>query len=61
VTIDGKAPGADHGADVDASGNGVVESQRLYQLVRMQGGMAERTFAIEFLDPGVQAYAFTFG
>ncbi|MFD2138007.1 hypothetical protein ACFSLT_27270 [Novosphingobium resinovorum] len=56
-----QGPGADHGADVDASGNGAVESQRLYQLVRMQGGMAERTFAIEFLDPGVQAYAFTFG
>jgi hypothetical protein len=61
VTIDGQAPGADHGADVDPRGNGLVDGQRLYQLVRMQGGTAERTFAIEFLDPGVQAFAFTFG
>lgn len=61
VTVDGKAPGADHGTDVDPDGNGVVDGQRLYQLVRMQGGTAERTFAIEFLDPGVQAFAFTFG
>ncbi|MEE4452938.1 cytochrome c biogenesis protein DipZ [Novosphingobium resinovorum] len=61
VTIDGKAPGADHGTDVDPRGNGVVDGQRLYQLVRLHGGMAERTFAIEFLDPGVQAFAFTFG
>ncbi|MFT4053175.1 MAG: cytochrome c biogenesis protein DipZ [Novosphingobium sp.] len=61
VTIDGKAPGADHGADVSPDGSGVVGEQRLYQLVRMKDGAAERTFAIEFLDPGVQAFAFTFG
>jgi thiol-disulfide isomerase/thioredoxin len=61
VTIDGKPPGADHGTDTDADGNGVVEGQRLYQLVRQRGAIADRTFAIEFLDPGVQAYAFTFG
>lgn len=61
VTVDGMAPGADHGTDVDPHGNGVVDGQRLYQLIRMQGSTAERTFAIEFLDPGVQAFAFTFG
>jgi thiol-disulfide isomerase/thioredoxin len=61
VTIDGEAPGADHGADVDADGQGVVDGQRLYQLVRQSGAIMDRTFEIEFLDPGVQAYAFTFG
>jgi cytochrome c biogenesis protein CcdA/thiol-disulfide isomerase/thioredoxin len=61
ITLDGKAPGADHGADTDAAGNGVVTDQRLYQLVRQQGAIGDRTFAIEFLDPGVEAFAFTFG
>jgi thiol-disulfide isomerase/thioredoxin len=61
VTIDGKAPGDSHGVDVDAEGNGVVSGQRLYQLVRQSGPITDRTFEIEFLDPGVQAYAFTFG
>jgi len=61
VTINGKAPGVDHGTDTDAEGQGVVDSQRLYQLVRQNGAIKDRTFAIEFLDPGVHAYAFTFG
>jgi cytochrome c biogenesis protein CcdA/thiol-disulfide isomerase/thioredoxin len=61
VTIDGAAPGADHGADIDADGRGAVDGQRLYQLIRQHGAISDRTFAIEFLDPGVQAYAFTFG
>ncbi|MBR8094350.1 cytochrome c biogenesis protein DipZ [Burkholderia cenocepacia] len=61
VTLDGTAPGAAHGADVDAQGYGTVTGQRLYQLVRQPGPIADRTFAIEFLDPGVDAYAFTFG
>jgi thiol-disulfide isomerase/thioredoxin len=61
VTIDGNAPGADHGTDTDADGQGVVDSQRLYQLVRQNDVISDRTFAIEFLDPGVYAYAFTFG
>jgi cytochrome c biogenesis protein CcdA/thiol-disulfide isomerase/thioredoxin len=61
VTIDGKAPGVDHGMDTDADGNGTVNAQRLYQLVRQANGSGERLFEIEFLDPGVQAYAFTFG
>lgn len=61
VTIDGKAPGADHGSDIDADGNGTVTSTKLYQLVRQSGDIEARNFEIRFLDPGVQAYAFTFG
>ncbi|HEY1983337.1 MAG TPA: cytochrome c biogenesis protein DipZ [Xanthobacteraceae bacterium] len=61
VTLDGAAPGADHGPDTDADGQGTVDGQRLYQLVRQNGAITDRTFEIEFLDPGVQAYAFTFG
>ncbi|KRE88380.1 cytochrome C biogenesis protein [Frateuria sp. Soil773] len=61
VAIDGKPPGADHGMDTDADGNGTVSEQRLYQLVRQAHGSGERLFEITFLDPGVQAYAFTFG
>ncbi len=61
VRIDGQPPQADHGFDTDAQGLGVVDAQRLYQLVRQQGGARERLFEIEFLDPGAQAYAFTFG
>ncbi|SAL24203.1 cytochrome c biogenesis protein transmembrane region [Caballeronia arvi] len=61
VTIDGAAPGASHGADVAADGSGVVTSARLYQLVRQSGAVEDRTFEIEFLDPGAQAFSFTFG
>jgi cytochrome c biogenesis protein CcdA/thiol-disulfide isomerase/thioredoxin len=61
VTIDGRAPGADHGMDVDADGYGIVTEDRLYQLVRQHGGIQDRTFRIEFLALGVQAYSFTFG
>jgi hypothetical protein len=61
VLIDGKPPGPDRGMDIDAAGNGTVTGQRLYQLVRQKGGSKERLFTITFLDPGVEAYAFTFG
>jgi cytochrome c biogenesis protein CcdA/thiol-disulfide isomerase/thioredoxin len=61
VRLDDKAPGADAGADAAADGTGLVTTQRLYQLVRQKGPVKDRTFWIEFLDPGVQAYAFTFG
>ncbi len=61
VTIDGEPPGGSHGADVDADGHGTVTGQRLYQLVRQSGKILDHTFEIQFLDPGVQAYAFTFG
>jgi len=61
ILIDGKAPGADHGMDADAAGYGQVTRQRLYQLVRQKAGSRKRLFAIEFLGPGAEAYAFTFG
>src|SRR5271170_605850 len=61
VTIDGNAPGEDHGVDTNSSGEGTVTENRLYQLVRQKGAVADRTFTIEFLDSGVQAFAFTFG
>lgn len=61
VSIDGQAPGDAHGVDVSPDGSGQVTEQRLYQLVRQSGGVKDRTFSIEFLDPGVSAYAFTFG
>ena len=61
ITLDGAAPVADHGLDVDADGTGTVQDGRLYQLVRQAGAIADRTFEIEFLDPDVRAYAFTFG
>src|SRR5271165_1378424 len=61
ITIDGTPPGDNHGADTDADGQGTVTSQRLYQLVRQSGAITDHTFEIHFLDPGVQAFAFTFG
>lgn len=61
VTIDGRAPGADHGADIDAQGNGVIGATRLYQLVRQAGKVGPRRFEIRFLDRGAEVYAFTFG
>jgi len=61
VLIDGKPPGAAHGADVDADGNGMAADQRLYQLIRQPGPIGDREFEIQFLDPGVEAFAFTFG
>ncbi|MEP9360077.1 redoxin domain-containing protein [Sphingomonas sp. KR3-1] len=61
VTIDGRAPGASHGVDVDAGGWGEVKEDRLYQLVRQTGAITDRTIAIEFSRPGARAYVFTFG
>ncbi len=61
VLLDGQPPGAAHGADVDSQGNGTVAEQRLHQLIRQPGTVTDRIFEITFLDPGVQAYVFTFG
>jgi thiol-disulfide isomerase/thioredoxin len=61
VKIDDGRPGQHHGSDTDAEGNGVVTETRLYQLVRQSGTVQEHTFEIRFLDPGVGAFAFTFG
>jgi thiol-disulfide isomerase/thioredoxin len=61
VLIDGQAPGAAHGSDIDEQGNGTVTQQRLYQLIRQSLPITDRQFEIEFLDPDVEAFAFTFG
>jgi hypothetical protein len=61
VRIDGKAPEENHGLDTDANGNGTVVEHRLYQLIRQKNAADDHTFEIEFLDPGAQAFAFTFG
>jgi hypothetical protein len=61
VLIDGRPPGSAHGVDVDEQGNGAVSEQRLYQLIRQSKPIANRQFEIEFLDSGVEAFAFTFG
>ncbi len=61
VLIDGQPPGAAHGIDVDDQGSGTVAEQRLYQLIRQPSPIADRQFEIEFLDPGVEAFSFTFG
>ena len=61
VLIDGRAPGAAHGIDVDDQGHGTASEQRLYQLIRQLKPIADRQFEIEFLDAGVAAFAFTFG
>ncbi len=61
VLLDGEAPGSSHGGDVDEDGNGLLGVGRLYQLVREHGAVRERTLEITFLQPGAEAYAFTFG
>ena len=61
VRLDGVPPGANHGVDTTPDGHGTVTTQRLYQLIRSSGKVGEHTFEIEFLDPQVQAFAFTFG
>jgi thiol-disulfide isomerase/thioredoxin len=61
VQLDSQPPGAAHGSDVDDQGNGTLTEPRLYQLIRQPDPVTERTFEVTFLDPGVQAYAFTFG
>jgi thiol-disulfide isomerase/thioredoxin len=61
VRIDGQPPRASHGLDVDADGNGILNDQRLYQLVRQPTPIVDRLLEIEFLDPGAQALCFTFG
>ena len=61
VTLDGEPPGASHGLDVDADGNGVLRDGRLYQLVRQTGRVHERTLEITFQERGAEAYVFTFG
>ena len=61
VLLDGEVPGTSHGVDVDADGNGLLRDGRLYQLLRQPGSVHRRTLEITFLEPGAEAYAFTFG
>jgi thiol-disulfide isomerase/thioredoxin len=61
LLLDGEAPGPSHGVDVDPDGNGLLRDGRLYQLVRQRNAVRERTLEITFLEPGAEAYAFTFG
>ena len=61
VFLNGQAPGAAHGVDIDEQGNGTVSDQRLYQLIRQSGHITNQQFEIEFLDPGVEIFVFTFG
>jgi thioredoxin family protein len=61
VYLDGEIAGASHGADVDSDGNGTVVQQRMYQLIRQAKPIRDRRFEIEFLDPGAEAFCFTFG
>jgi thiol-disulfide isomerase/thioredoxin len=61
VLLDGEAPGPSHGVDVDGGGNGLLGDGRMYQLVREHDAVRERTLEITFLEPGAEAYVFTFG
>jgi hypothetical protein len=61
VSLDGQPPGGAHGLDVDEGGNGTVIEPRLYQLIRQRQPIVDRQFEIEFLDAGVETFAFTFG
>jgi thiol-disulfide isomerase/thioredoxin len=61
VTLDGEPPGPSHGVDVDDDGNGLLDHGRMYQLIRVDDGVRERTLEITFLEPGAEAYSFTFG
>jgi thiol-disulfide isomerase/thioredoxin len=61
VVLDGEAPGESHGVDVDSEGNGVLREGRMYQLVRTVDGVRDRTLEVTFLEPGAEAYSFTFG
>ena len=61
LTIDGMAPGANHGSDIDADGQGIVTGERLYQLLRQSGTVGDHTFEIRFDRAGARAWVFTFG
>jgi hypothetical protein len=61
ILLDGEPPGPSHGVDVDEEGNGVLRDDRMYQLVRVHDAVHPRTVQITFLEPGAEAYSFTFG
>ena len=61
VFIDGQPAGAAHGSDADNQGNGTITEPRMYQLIRQQAPIVDRQFEIQFLNPGVEVFSFTFG
>ena len=61
MLLDGEAPGPSHGVDIDEDGNGVLLEARMYQLVRQHDAVRDQTLQITFLEPGAEAYSFTFG
>ena len=61
VTIDGQPPGESRGVDIDASGRGMLDVQKMYHLIRQPGDIDDRQVEIEFLEPGAEAFVFTFG
>ncbi len=61
VTLNGAAPAGNHGSDSAADGTGALQQPRMYQLIRQKGPVQDSAFEIEFLDPGVEAFSFTFG
>ena len=61
MLLDGEPPGSSRGVDVDEDGNGVLREDRMYQLVRQHDAVRDRTLEITFLEPGAEAYSFTFG
>jgi hypothetical protein len=61
IEVNGAAPGDDHGSDSAADGTGEVRVPQMYRVVRRKGTIEDGTFEIEFVDPGVQAFSFTFG
>jgi len=61
VSIDGNEPGSSHGVDIDARGIGTLDEPRMYQLIRQSQSVIDRRVEIEFLEPSVNAYSFTFG
>ena len=61
MLLDGEPPGASRGVDANENGDGLLRDGRLHQLVRANDAVRERTLEITFLEPGAEAYAFTFG
>jgi Thioredoxin like C-terminal domain len=61
VRVDGTPPGSAHGIDVDEKDDGALSEPRMYQLIREPGPIADKSFEIEFIDSGIQAFDFTFG
>ena len=61
VLLDGEPPGRAHGVDVDEDGSGALRDSRIYQLVRQDDAVRDRTLAFTFLQPGAQAHSFIFG